>query len=162
MTAAEFPRRSPCNRDSFAGAALQKILKMKRQLQILISTLGLAALFGCSSVPKGAERGPQGTMAYYVQVEASDPDVRIEANNDYIGKAPLTLKIFGDTDGTFHNFGSQEYIVRALPANTNQFVQTKVFRTGGWFSQEDKIPSRIYFDMNQKTSGFSIDLPPRY
>jgi len=136
--------------------------KMKRTLRFLVSLVALSTLLGCSSVPKGAERGPQGTIAYLVQVEASDPDVRIEANNDYIGKAPLTLKIFGDKDGTFHNFGSQEYVVRALPANTNQFVQTKVFRTGGWFSQEDKVPSRIYFDMNQKTSGFSIDLPPRY
>jgi hypothetical protein len=135
---------------------------MKRTFQFWIFAVGLTAFVGCSSVPKGAERGPQGTIAYYVQVEASEPDVRIEANNDYIGKAPLTLKIFGDKDGTFHNFGSQEYIVRALPASNNQFVQTKVFRTGGWFSQEDKVPSRIYFDMNQKTSGFSIDLPPRY
>ena len=88
--------------------------------------------------------------------------MRIEANDDYIGKTPLTLKIFGDKDGTFHNFGSSEYFLKAYPYSTNQFPQTKVFRTGGWFSQEDKVPSRIYFDMNQKTSGFSIDLPPRY
>ena len=88
--------------------------------------------------------------------------MRIEANNDYIGKAPLTLKIFGDKDGTFHNFGSSDYIIRAYPLSTNQYIQTKVFRTGGWFSQEDKVPSRIYFDMNQKTSGFSVDMPPKY
>jgi hypothetical protein len=135
---------------------------MKRTLQFLLSWVTLSALLGCSSVPKGAERGPQGTIAYFVQVETSESGMRIEANNDYIGKSPLTLKIFGDKDGTFHNFGSMEYIVRALPANTNQYIQTKVFRTGGWFSQEDKIPSRLYFDMSQKTSGFSIDLPPRY
>src|ERR1043166_130422 len=122
----------------------------------------ISLLSGCSSIPPNAERGPNGTIAYFVQVESSEPGVRIEANNDYIGKTPLTLRIFGDRDGTFHNFGSSEYIVRAFPANTNQFLQTKVFRTGGWFSQEDRIPSRIYFDMSQKTSGFSIDLPPRY
>lgn len=113
-------------------------------------------------MPPGTERGPNGTIAYLVQVESSEPGVRIEANNDYIGKTPLTLKIFGDKDGTFHNFGSSEYIIKAYPANTNQYPQTKVFRTGGWFSQEDKIPSHVYFDMSQKSSGFSIDLPPRY
>jgi hypothetical protein len=123
------------------------------------STILLAAslLAGCSTAPRNAERGPNGTIAYSVQVESSEPGVRIEANNDYVGTTPLTLKIFGDKDGTFHNFGSAEYVVRALAANTNQFTQTKVFRTGGWFSQEDKIPSRIYFDMSQKAGGFSVD-----
>jgi len=118
-----------------------------------------ALLAGCATT--NTERGPEGTIAYYVQVEASEPDVRIEANNDYIGKAPLTLKIFGDKDGTFHNFGSQDYVIRAFPNNTNQTVQTKVFATGRWFAQEDKIPKRIYFDMSQKGGGFTIDLPPR-
>jgi hypothetical protein len=128
------------------------------------STIIAIALLGCSSVPPNTERGPQGTIAYLVQIESSAPGVRIEANNDYIGKTPCTLKIFGDRDGTFHNFGSYEYVIKAYPepSNTNQFVQTKVFRTGGWFSQEDKIPSRIYFEMGQKTSAFSVDLPPRY
>jgi hypothetical protein len=118
---------------------------------------------GCATTPRAekAEHGPGGTIAYQVQIEASEPGVRIEANNDYVGTPPMTLKIFGDKDGTFHNFGSQEYIIRAFPLNTNQTVQTKAFRTGGWFSQEDQIPRRIFFDMSQK-SGFSIDLPPRY
>jgi hypothetical protein len=119
-------------------------------------------LTACASTQPKEERGPQGTVAYLVQVESSEPGARIEANNDYIGNTPVTLKIFGDKDGTFHNFGSQDYIIRAFPANTNQFIQTKIFRTGGWFSQEDKIPSRIFFDMNQKSSGFSVDLPPKY
>src|SRR6185503_5174733 len=105
------------------------------------------------------ERGPNGTIAYLVQVESSEPGVRIEANNDYVGVTPVTVKIFGDKDGTFHNFGSSDYIVRALPGKTNQYPQTKVFRTGGWFSQEDRIPSRIFFDMEQKNSGFSLDRP---
>ena len=127
-------------------------------------TIIAITLLGCSSVPPNTEKGPQGTIAYLVQIECSVPGVRIEANNDYIGKTPCALKIFGDQDGTFHNFGSHEYTIKAYPdsASTNLFVQTKVFRTGGWFSQEDKIPSRIYFDMNQKTSGVSVDLPPRY
>jgi hypothetical protein len=127
---------------------------------LLLVFIGLFA--GCASYPPNAERGPQGTITYYVQIESSDPGVRIEANNDVIGTAPCKLKIFGDLDGTFHNFGSYEYIIRAFPLNTNESIQTKVFRTGGWFSQEDKIPTHIYFDMNEKTSGFSVELPPRY
>jgi hypothetical protein len=126
---------------------------------ILAAALVLA---GCASTPPNVEKGPNGTIAYYVQVESSEPGVRLEVNNDYVGKTPMTLKIFGDKDGTFHNFGSSEYVIRAYAVNTNQFTQTKVFRTGGWFSQEDMIPHRVYFDMSEKTSGFSIDIPPKY
>lgn len=132
----------------------------QRRYHTLVLTSVL--LVGCSSTPKNAERGPDGTVAYHVQVESSEPGVRIEANNEYVGTTPLTLKIFGDKDGTFHNFGAFDYIIRAFPMNTNQYPQTKVFRTGGWFSQEDRIPTRIFFDMQQKTSGFTIDLPSRY
>ena len=117
---------------------------------------------GCASSPTGKpERGPDGTIAYQVLVESSTPGARIEVNEDYIGKTPLTLTIFGDKDGTFHNFGSKDYIIRAFPVTISQFPQTKVFRTGGWFSEEDRIPSRLYFDLEQP-SGFSIDLKPRY
>ena len=114
--------------------------------------------FGFACATTNTEKGPQGTIAYFVSIETSDPDVRIEVNEDYIGKAPLTLKIWGDKDGTFHNFGSADYVIKAIPNNTNLFTQTKVFRTGGWFSQEDRIPKALFFDMKQK-SGFSIDLP---
>ena len=132
-------------------------MNMKEQILPLVAGLTITILLsGCASTPPGTERGPDGTIAYMVQVEASEPGARIEANNDYIGKAPVTLKIWGDKDGTFHNFGSQEYIIKAFPENTNHFIQTKIFRTGGWFSQEDQIPGRIYFDMTQK----SVSLPP--
>ena len=66
-----------------------------------------------------------------------------------IGNSPLHLKIFGDTDGTFHDFGSYYYVIRALPIATNQYLQTRVFRTGHLFTPEDHIPQRIDFDMNQ-------------
>jgi hypothetical protein len=50
---------------------------------------------GCAT-PDGpkAEKGPNGTIAYLVEIESSDPGARIEANNDYVGKTPCTLKIF--------------------------------------------------------------------
>lgn len=118
---------------------------------------------GCASSPDSRpERGPDGTVAYKVEVESSTPGARIEVNDDYIGRTPLTLTIYGDKDGTFHNFGSKDYVIRAFPVATNEFVQTKVFRTGGWFSEEDRVPKRIYFDLSQRSSGLILDLKPRY
>lgn len=137
---------------------------MKTTHRFTLFTLGIVSAFilsGCAGTKRGLEKGPEGTIAYLVEIEASEPGARVEANGDYVGKTPLTLKIFGDKDGTFHNFGSQQYVIQVFPANTNQFVQTKVFRTGGWFSQEDRVPKRLYFDLNQKTDGFSVD-SPRY
>jgi len=126
---------------------------MKRFNQILVLA-PLLAFFGCAtSNPVGPasanekpERGPNGTIAYYVSVESNPVGVRIEANGDYIGNTPLRLKIFGDKDGTFHNFGSYDYIIKAYPPKPDQDPQAKHFRTGGWFTAEDMIPKRVYFD----------------
>lgn len=107
-------------------------------------------LAGCATpLPPGAERGPDGTMAYDVLLEASEPGARIEANGEIVGNTPLHLKIYGDPDGTFHDFGSDFYLIRALPMTTNQFAQTRLFGTGRWFGPEDAIPKQIHFDMNQ-------------
>ncbi|HZR19461.1 MAG TPA: hypothetical protein VFE51_19395 [Verrucomicrobiae bacterium] len=116
---------------------------------LLVGFAVAGLLAGCESTPPGVEQGPHGTIAYDVLIESTPPGARIEANGQIVGNAPLHLKIFGDKDGTFHDFGSYYYIVRALPASTNQFVQTRVFRTGHLFTPEDHIPQRIDFDMNQ-------------
>jgi hypothetical protein len=120
-------------------------------LKLLASGCGLAvmALTGCESTPPGAERGPHGTIGYNVRIEASEPGVRVDANGQYVGTTPLTLRIWGDKDGTFHDFGAYEYVIEAFPLRTNQFVQTRVFRTGKMFTPQDYIPRQIYFDMNQ-------------
>jgi len=116
---------------------------------VLGACFGAAVLLsGCQSLPPGAEPGPDHTMAYYVQVEASPPGARIEANGEDLGAAPLRLKIWGDPDGTFHDFGSEYYIIRGVPIATNQFPQVRVFGTGHMFGPEDHIPNRIYFDMD--------------
>jgi hypothetical protein len=101
-------------------------------------------------------------MAYDVLVEASDPGARIEANGEVMGNTPLHLKIFGDTDGTFHDFGSYAYVIRALPLSTNQFAQTRVFQTGHMLAPEDRIPERIYFDMAQSPPPYPPSGPPVY
>src|SRR5947208_13851278 len=107
-------------------------MTMKRLLFVGLPGLALI-LAGCSTVPPGAERGPNGTMAYDVLIEASEPGAQIEANGQMIGNAPVHLKIFGDPDGTFHDFGSYYYVVRALPLATNQYPQVRMFRTGHLF-----------------------------
>ena len=122
---------------------------MKKGLFLAASAALIGLLSGCESTPPGVERGPHGTIAYDVLINSTPPGAKIEANGQVIGDAPIHLKIFGDKDGTFHDFGSYYYIVRALPVATNQYVQTRVFRTGRLFTPEDHIPQRIDFDMNQ-------------
>ena len=111
-------------------------------------------LAGCQSPPPGAERGPHNTMAYYVDVDASPPGARIEAEGNDAGPTPTRIKIFGDLDGTFHDFGSYTYTVRAYPVASNQYPQVRVYGTGKGFSHEDMIPKKIYFDMNQPPSQY--------
>lgn len=123
-----------------------------------VASVGL--LTGCESLPPGAERGPHGTMAFLVPVEASVPGTKIYANGHEAGVAPLTLKIFGDKDGTFHDFGAYEFVVQAVPSATNYPVQTKVYRTGKMFTPEDKIPDRIVFDMSQPPTTYVPAAPP--
>src|SRR5258708_25435541 len=132
---------------------------LTRILVLLIRAGVTAVLAGCSTTPNG-EKGPESTIAFYVQVQASQEGIRVETNSVYAGKTPLTLRLFGDEGGTFHNFGAPQYIVRALPANTNRFVPTQVFRTGAGSTPGDRIPGLIFFDMEQATGSFSIDTFP--
>ena len=133
---------------------------MKRTSTLALAIICATAIVGCSTTGAGkAERGREGTIAYQVQIESSEPGARVEANGDYVGKTPMTLKIFGDKDGTFHNFGTDDYVIRVHPVRRGQHRQTRVFRTGRWFSQEDKIPNRLFFDLEEQSEGFSVDLP---
>ena len=120
---------------------------------------------GCTGtpVPRG-EKGPDGTIAYYVRIESTEPGSRVEVNDDTVGKTPLDLRVWGDRDGTFHNFGSSDFVVRVFPVREGQGVQTKSFRTGGWFGQEDTIPKHLFFDQSSKSGpGFTAEPgKPRY
>jgi hypothetical protein len=136
-------------------------MKATPPLAVLLLTLGVCGCSTTSSTHTGdVERGRDGTIAYQVLIESSEPGVRIEANQEYVGTTPLQLKIFGDKDGTFHNFGSPEYVIRAVPVRPGQYMQTKVFRTGKWFAPEDMIPKRVFFDMTQPSSGTGAAPPP--
>jgi hypothetical protein len=88
-------------------------------------------------------------MAYDVLVDASPPGAQIVVNGQNVGNTPVHIKIFGDPDGTFHDFGSFYYVVQANPVANNQFPHTRYFRTGHLMAGEDRIPQRIFFDMNR-------------
>jgi hypothetical protein len=138
---------------------------MKKGLFLSFVAAGALLLAaGCSTpLPPGAERGPHNTMAYHVLVEASAPGARVEVNGEEVGPAPVRVKIFGDPDGTFHDFGSSYYVIRGLPVATNQYAQTRVFHTGHMFGPEDRIPDRVVLDMNQpSTPPPGYPMPPAY
>ncbi len=128
---------------------------------LLLSAVSIGC--GCATdLGDKSTKGPDGTVAHEIAIEASEPGGRIEANDDYVGKTPFVMTVYGDPDGTFHNFGSKDFVIRVFPPGTNGFVQTKSFRTGGWFSEEDRIPKRLFFDLRHEDDRFSIDLKPRY
>jgi hypothetical protein len=129
---------------------------------LMFAAMAAAAIFlaGCETVPPpGVEAGPHGTIAYDVTIEASAPGAHILANGQDVGVTPLHLKIFGDKDGTFHDFGSSYYVIEATPVATNQFPQTRVFQTGHMMGPEDRIPQRIYFDMTQNQPAYAPGVP---
>ncbi len=115
-------------------------------------TLSCLVIVTSCTTPEGPERekGPDGTVAYLVPIDSSEPGARIEVNGESMGSTPITLKIFGDRDGTFHNFGSYEFVVRAFPPGPNRPAVTKIYHTGALMAQEDKIPQRISFDFGAK------------
>jgi hypothetical protein len=126
----------------------------------LVTFTSALLLVGCHTGDPSIEPGPNHTVAHYLRIESSVPGVDIETNQVMAGKTPLTLKIFGDVGGTFHDFGSPQYIVRALPQTTNQFLQTRTFRAGNSSNPGDRIPGLLFFDMHQPGSGTVIDSFP--
>jgi hypothetical protein len=135
------------------------IIRTKALTLLLLPAILLA---GCATEdPKAVagpqrtdEKGPQNTVIYLVPVESSEPGAKIEVNGKVEGVAPLTIKVFGDRDGTFHNFGSDDFTVRAYSPRTEQYPQSRIFKTGTFGVKDDKIPQRIYFDFSapgQKT-----------
>ena len=112
---------------------------------------------GCASTDKAGH--PSGTIPYPIAIETSEPGSRIEVDGEYMGVSPITVTIYGDKDGTFHGAGDGYTTFRAHPVKPGQFIQTKSFLNGAqsfMFGQQDRIPKRLYFDLNQKTEELQI------
>jgi hypothetical protein len=114
----------------------------------IITSLALI-LAACTTGGPKTEKGPRGTIAYFVEVDASEKGARIDVDNEHIGSAPTVWKVFGDKDGTFHDFGNFDHKVTAYPISGGLQPQTKAFKTGRFLSGEDRIPKKIYFDFSQ-------------
>ena len=121
-------------------------------MRILLALGGcIVFLAGCATPPNpNAESGPDGTIVFRVPIESSEPGAKVEVNGETVGNTPMVLKVFGDRDGSFHNFGSYDFIVRVYPPGTGRSAQTKVYKTGALLAHEDKIPEKIFFDFGTK------------
>jgi S1-C subfamily serine protease len=127
---------------------------------ISIACLLLGASVSIASPANPEERGPNGTIAYYIEVETSEPGIRIEADGELAGVSPLKVKVFGDRDGTFHHFKKAKYEIRAIPSRAGQFLQLKSYSTGGFFVPDDRIPSHLYFDMGTPADTAGAEAKP--
>jgi hypothetical protein len=116
----------------------------------LASVFLMAILISGCGTPDAAdvEKGPQNTIVYNVPIESNLEGTKIEVNYTVVGVAPIAVKIFGDRDGTFHNFGNDEYVVRAYPPGTNYYPKTKIFKTGAFGVKDDRIPEKISFQFD--------------
>jgi len=84
-----------------------------------------------------------------VQIISDPPGASIEINGNYVGDAPIIVKIEGFGDQTF--IKSTEII--ANPNCAEQYVQQKNFYGGhSTRSLNDKIPEKILFTMDQGRS----------
>jgi len=119
-------------------------------LVVVVSTMGCSSLTNPPADPpfikRVEERGPHGSWPHKIEVTTSDPGAKIEVNKAYIGDAPLTITVYGDHDGTFRR--GMDYIIRAYPVKPGQYLQTKTFSGGGRLGPEERVPQRIFFDLN--------------
>lgn len=119
-------------------------------------------LSGCAGPGEAHRRPGGGPVPYEVLIETSDPGSRIEVDGEYMGVSPLTVTIWGDKDGTFHGSGDGYTVFKAYPVKPGQYIQTRKFLNGAqafMFGQQDRIPKRLYFDLNQKPEGLQILAP---
>ena len=110
-------------------------------------------LTGCGSLPK-----------FQVGIDSDPQGVRVEVNNDYVGKTPTTYTIAGNSDRSFNGNwvqgGMIEFVATPPAGETNLYVQRKLFRPSAFFQQGDHIPEKIFFDMHVKTEQINIGEHP--
>jgi len=77
-----------------------------------------------------------------VEIVSEPPGARIEVNGDFVGCAPTTIKLLGESDGEVQ----MDYAIHAYAPGPEYYPQAKLFlrRPSG---ESDRIPKRIYFDM---------------
>ena len=122
---------------------------MKRVIFLLILLVFLPVFSTCYvSTPSSSNN------LFEVQIISDPPGARIEVNDNYIGDAPLTVKIEGYSDRTF----KKETIIVANPIIAGQYVQRKRFWGGYTRELNDRIPERILFIMNLNKAPTQYDI----
>lgn len=103
------------------------------------------------------DRKLSAATAAYVPKEVevlSDPaGARIEVNDEYVGDAPLDVKV-PESGGNF----TKLTVIRAIAVRGGDYVQTKIFLDGA------SVPSRILFDMDLGPATPAVDVninPPQ-
>jgi hypothetical protein len=125
---------------------------MRVSLLFLIASGMLTSLFvsGCAT--------PRKTIA----IDSDPPGVRVEVNNDYLGKTPLTYTVDSNGAGEFvGSWGPAPFIefVAYPPRDVSGlYVQKKLFRPNGFFQAGDKVPDKMFFDMHLKPESLQINL----
>jgi hypothetical protein len=101
------------------------------------------------------------TTPHDILITANGGGARITVNGQEMGHTPLHIKVYGDRDGTFHDFGSYSCRIMAYPWDSNQFVQLRVFATNRNAGGGDPIPEAVHFDLDKPTTyGGTRDFTP--
>lgn len=113
------------------------------RMSLIPGILLMTALSGCSADSDSL----QNARVHEVPVVSEPPGARIEVNGNYIGDAPLTIRMLG-----INGRVAEDYILRALPVESGSWTQATAYvhsKTG----ESSPVPSRIAFDMRLKTRG---------
>jgi hypothetical protein len=156
------------------GIAIKKYLE-----SLLLCTTVFVFGIGCSSSPSPQTVAQTPPASAYrsvssvpsvpvqpgkakVEILSEPAGARIEVNDDYVGDAPITVEI-PQNSGYF----TQETVIRALPTEAGDYVQSKHFHFTlavsygygyGTEAKVDKIPSRIFFNMHLGPATPAVDV----
>lgn len=95
-------------------------------------------------------------IKFVTKVISIPSGARIELDGDYLGDTPLEINWEVGEVYSSRGLFRRNHIIKALPLYEGQYVQIKVFRGGFQHYQSDKVPKRIFFDMNL------VRVPTRY
>ena len=121
------------------------------KLKVIIIFITVLILGGCQTTKNGIypsySNESSATKNFTVKIISEPSGAKIEVNNNYVGKTPLTIKVEGWRDTqTF----IRKHIIVAHPVQAGGETQVKYFT--GWYQPDksygDKIPNTIYFNMN--------------
>jgi len=119
-------------------------------LHLSLPVMVFALLMGCASPPSKT-----------IHIDSDPQGVRVECNNEDLGKTPTTFTVRTNPEGEFLGAwaGSPmvEFIAYPPPGSSNLYMQSKVFSPNGFFKAGDRIPAMIFFDMHQKSERLNLN-----